>query len=127
MGAGVPFGMGYLAYGVFILFALPLLFVGLSSLNIFDHPHMTEELLLRVTIPESLDYVNVFDDLFDTYTKENKILAVKTKNMGSLYEIRYNVVFKQGISLKQFMDEIRIRNGNLEVSCGRPATGADVL
>ena len=116
MGAGVPFGMGYLAYGVFILFALPLLFVGLSSLNIFDHPNMTEELLLRVTIPESLDYTGVFDDTFGHYLKSVENAGVKTTGMGSMFRLSFKIKMKDRKEEKAFIDELRTKNGNLEIA-----------
>ena len=74
---------------------------------------------LRVTIPENLDYSNIFDDLFERYTSEHKQLAVKTTNMGSMYEINYRVKLLDEKLEKSFLDEIRMRNGNLTVICGR--------
>ena len=124
MAAGLATGMGYLGLAVIFSVVIMIVYMILCTLRVGER---NEEREVRITVPEDLDYEGVFDDLFDKYTKENTILSVKTKNMGSLYELRYSVVFRQGISLKQFMDEIRIRNGNLEVSCGRPAAGADVL
>lgn len=74
---------------------------------------------LRVTIPENLDYSDIFDDLFERYTSEHKQLAVKTTNMGSMYEINYRVKLLDEKLEKSFLDEIRMRNGNLTVICGR--------
>lgn len=74
---------------------------------------------LRVTIPENLDYSDIFDDLFEKYTSEYKQLAVRTTNMGSMYEINYRVKLLDEKQEKSFLDEIRMRNGNLTVICGR--------
>ena len=74
---------------------------------------------LRVTIPENLDYIDIFDDIFDRYTLEHKQMYVKTTNMGSMYEIRYDIRLKEEKKEKEFIDEIRTRNGNLTVVCGR--------
>ncbi|MCR5581650.1 MAG: DUF4956 domain-containing protein [Pseudobutyrivibrio sp.] len=74
---------------------------------------------LRVTIPENLDYSDIFDDLFAKYTTENRQIAVRTTNMGSMYEINYRVKLKDDCDEKKFLDEIRMRNGNLTVVCGR--------
>lgn len=79
----------------------------------------TEEKDLRITIPENLDYSDIFDDLFERYTKENRQIAVRTTNMGSMYEINYRVKLKNEREEKQFLDDIRMRNGNLTVICGR--------
>ncbi len=81
--------------------------------------HNGNEKDLRVTIPENLDYSDIFDDLFDCFTTEHKLLAVKTTNMGSMYEINYRVKLKNENDEKRFLDEIRMRNGNLTVICGR--------
>lgn len=74
---------------------------------------------LRVTIPENLDYSNIFDDLFEKYTLSHKQVSVKTTNMGSMYEINYRVKLNDEKQEKSFLDEIRMRNGNLTVVCGR--------
>ena len=74
---------------------------------------------LKITIPENLDYEELFDDLFEKYTLSHELVRVKTTNMGTLYELCYEVRLKgTGIS-KAFLDEIRCRNGNLTVICGR--------
>jgi hypothetical protein len=74
---------------------------------------------LRVTIPENLDYSDIFDDLFEKYTSSHKQVAVKTTNMGSMYEINYRVKLIDEKQEKSFLDEIRMRNGNLTVVFGR--------
>lgn len=74
---------------------------------------------LRVTIPENLDYSDIFDDLFEEYTTFNKLMGVKTTNMGSMYEINYKIKLVDPRDEKKFLDEIRMRNGNLTVVCGR--------
>ncbi len=79
----------------------------------------SEDRDLRVTIPENLDYMGIFDDLFEKYTSNWKQIMVKTTNMGSMYEINYRVRLKEQQQEKNFLDEIRMRNGNLTVICGR--------
>ena len=74
---------------------------------------------VRITIPEALDYTEVFDDIFEKYTREVSLIRVQTVNLGSMFELRYEIKFKPGINEKQFIDEIRCRNGNLTVACGR--------
>lgn len=78
-----------------------------------------EEKDLRVTIPENLDYSEIFDDLFEKFTQSHKQISVKTTNMGSMYEINYRVKLNDEKEEKAFLDEIRMRNGNLTVVCGR--------
>ena len=76
---------------------------------------------LRVTIPENLDYNDLFSDLFAGYTASCKLLRVKTVNMGSLYSLHYLVRLKNPAGEKELLDAMRCRNGNLEISCGLPA------
>ena len=76
---------------------------------------------LRVTIPENLDYNDLFSNLFAGYTASCKLLRVKTVNMGSLYSLHYLVRLKDPAGEKELLDAMRCRNGNLEISCGLPA------
>ncbi|MCR5181435.1 MAG: DUF4956 domain-containing protein [Clostridia bacterium] len=116
MSAGIAFGMGYLAYGVVILLGLAVIYTLISTLPIFEHGGENSERLLKVTIPESLDYVNVFDDLFDKYLVYHEPDGVKTTAMGSLFKLSFRIKMKDGSKEKQFLDELRERNGNLEVA-----------
>ncbi len=74
---------------------------------------------LTVLIPEGLDYASVFDDIFENYTTQNELTQVKTVNMGSLYKLKYTIKLKDKTKEKEMLDEIRVRNGNLEVICSR--------
>lgn len=76
---------------------------------------------LKITIPETLDYDGLFDDLFEKYTRSARLERVKTTNMGTLYELHYRVVLKTERIPKEFLDELRCRNGNLNIVCGRAA------
>ena len=76
---------------------------------------------LKITIPENLDYNDLFDDLFEKYTSSQELSRVRTTNMGTLYELTYDVVLKDSKQTKAFMDEIRCRNGNLNITLGRVA------
>ena len=80
------------------------------------------ERVLKITIPESLDYDGLFDDLFDQYTRSHTLERVKTANMGTLYELEYRVTLPGEQPSKEFLDALRCRNGNLNIVCGRPAT-----
>lgn len=116
MGAGIAFGMGYLAYGVIILLALGILFLLFSSLHLFDSKRMDEERLLKVTVPESLEYTDMFDDTFRRYLKSAERLGVKTTGMGSMFRLSFLIRMKDPKQEKAFLDELRTRNGNLEIA-----------
>ena len=116
MGAGIAFGMGYLAYGVIILLALALLYLLFSSLNLFESQPLQAERILKVTVPESLEYTDMFDDLFARYLKSAERLGVKTTGMGSMFRLSFLVRLKDAKEEKAFIDALRTRNGNLEIS-----------
>lgn len=116
MGAGIAFGMGYLAYGVIILLALALLYYLFASLRLFDSKLMQEEQLLKITVPESLEYADMFDEIFSRYLKSAERLGVKTTGMGSMFRLSYLIRMKDSKAEKAFIDELRTRNGNLEIS-----------
>ena len=116
MGAGIAFGMGYLAYGVIILLALGLLFFLFSALRFFDSKRTAEERLLKVTVPESLEYTDMFDEVFARYLLSSERIGVKTTGMGSMFRLSFLIRMKDPKEEKAFIDEIRTRNGNLEIA-----------
>jgi len=116
MCSGVAFGMGYIAYGVIILLCLAGLYFFLSLLPIFEHKSFAEDKLLKITIPESLDYSDVFKDTFDHYLKSVENVGVKTTGMGSMFKLSFRIKMKNAGEEKAFIDELRTKNGNLEIS-----------
>lgn len=120
MAIGLAVGMGHIMYAfVFTLItSLALIILQKSSFGIKKN----NEKSLKVTIPENLDYTNIFDDIFDKYTNNIELNKIKTTNMGSMFELSYNISLKNNINEKDFIDEIRTRNGNLTVNLGRVST-----
>ena len=116
MGSGIAFGMGYIAYGVIILLCMAVIFLVLSVLPIFEHKGMSEERMLRITIPESLEYSGAFDDTFDHYLKSYENAGVKTTGMGSMFRLSFKIVMKDPTEEKAFINELRTKNGNLEIA-----------
>ena len=82
---------------------------------------------LHITIPESLRYVNEFDEVFIKYLKNHRLVQAKTTNMGSLYKLHYRVEMKDAKQGQEFIDELRCRNGNLEISLSEVQGGVDEL
>ncbi len=115
MAAGVAYGMGYLAYGTILLIGLGLIYDGLTYLPIFEHKELKKEKTLKITIPESLEYDDVFKDVFDKYLKEVESTEVKTTGMGSMFKLSFRIIMKDEKEIKKMIDDIRILNGNLEV------------
>jgi hypothetical protein len=125
MAIGLVMGMGYLFYA----FVFVLLIGGFSmllTLMRFSHVE-TETRVLRITIPENLDYDGLFDDVFAKYTQSTELDKVRTSNMGSLYELTYSIRLKSSSVPKGFIDELRCRNGNLNILISREQRDAEEL
>ena len=122
MGTGLIIGMGYLAYG--ILFAL--LMCAISTVyNLLDlgtKKNAATYKTLTVTIPEDLDYSQVFDGILSQYAKRWELVRVKTTNMGSLFRLTYDIALKDPAKEKEMIDALRCRNGNLEITVSRQDT-----
>ena len=117
MTAGLTVSAGFPAFAAGVSAVICLLLFILQAVHFAEK--QTEEKELKVTIPENMDYYGIFDDLFTRYLKKCRLARVKTTNMGSLYEITYHVELKSESEEKELLDEIRCRNGNLTVVCGR--------
>lgn len=117
MTAGLTCSMGYLIYAAAVTVLVCVILFVLQVVHYGEK--RTEEKDLRITIPENLDYPHIFEEIFEEYTKEHKLIQVKTTNMGSLYELRYQTVLKEKEREKEFLDAVRCRNGNLTVILGR--------
>ena len=121
---GIAMGMGYAACAALFFVIIALFYLLLTLVGFGASRGVSRD--LRITIPENLDYEGVFDDLFATYTRSHSLDRVRTTNMGTLYELRYSIVLKDEKQIKQFLDEIRTRNGNLTIVCGRVDTESDL-
>ena len=117
---GLATGMGYVAVAA-VFFVIMAVFSLLLSLTGFGARGENER-ELKITIPENLDYDGLFDDLFEKHTLRAELDHVRTTNMGTLYELSYTVILRDPGATKAFLDELRTRNGNLSIVCGRPVT-----
>jgi hypothetical protein len=119
MAAGLITGMGYLGYAVLFSVVMGAAMLLLDHFNFGFHRGGSVEKVLRITIPEDLDYCDVFDDIFAQYTSQCEVLSVKTTNMGSLFRLQYHLTLSDETKEKEFIDALRCRNGNLEISIAR--------
>lgn len=124
MAIGLATGMGYVAIAAIFFAVLAAVTLLLTCLG-FGEGNSAER-VLKITIPEDLDYDGLFDDIFKTYLKSSSLERVKTSNMGTLYELRYRITLKGDTVPKEFIDELRCRNGNLNIVCCKD-TGKDSL
>ena len=122
MGTGLVAGMGYLGYAV--LFALVMCAVMLvyNRLDLGTKKNAAIYKTLNITIPEDLDYSDVFDGIFKEYARTYELVRVKTVNMGSLYRLTYDLTLKDAAREKEMIDQLRCRNGNLEITVSRQDT-----
>lgn len=113
--SGFVFGMGYVTYAVILLLLVAGLYLLLSTVPIFKNKRFSQEKLLKITIPETLNYSDVFNDTFARFLKEHEMVGVKTTGMGSMFCLSYRVILKNRDEEKMFIDELRTKNGNLEI------------
>lgn len=114
MTIGLAVGTGYIIFAGIITIITCGLFVILPKLKIFSNTD--DEKLLKILIPENLNYTTVFDDIFAKYTNKISLEKVKTTNMGSLYELTYRVSLKDDKNTKTLIDKLRVKNGNLKIA-----------
>lgn len=113
---GLISGLGYVLLAFIIAVSIALLFVLFSSINIFSNKRFSEEKLLKITIPEDLNYEEALNPTINKYAKNNELVGIKTAGMGSLYRLSYKVELLNKNQEKEFIDELRIKNSNLEIS-----------
>ena len=113
---GLICGLGYVVFALIFAVVVALIVLLLSSVNLFNNKKFNNEKLLKITIPESLEYSEVFSDTFSSYLKSNELVEVKTTGMGSLFRLSYRIELNNIKEEKQFIDELRTKNGNLEIS-----------
>lgn len=113
MAIGLATGMGHVFFASLITLMVSIFILLFNKLKLFEEERNKQ--VLKIVIPESMDYTNMFDDVFQKYVNSYTLEKVKTTNMGSLFELTYYVKFKNDVNEKKFIDDIRVRNGNLKV------------
>lgn len=122
MGAGLICGMGYLGFAAVYTMILCAIFMLYSRLDFGTRKNAATYKTLNITIPEDLDYSEIFEDIFKDYTSACELVRVKTTNMGSMFRLTYNVSLKDTNKEKEMIDKIRCRNGNLEIIVSKQDT-----
>lgn len=123
MAAGLACGVGSLDYGILFTVVLCMLMFVLRAMN-FGSKRSVQK-LLKVTIPENLGYEEAFEDVFNQFGVAHELRKVRTTELGSLYEVVYAVTMGEGLNQKEFLDAIRCRNGNLDISLTMSPTAAE--
>lgn len=125
MAIGLATGMGYI--GIAAIFAVIVCIMILIYTKMKFGEVSFNEKQLKITIPEDIDYNDVFDDIFKEYTSKAELVKVRTTNMGSLYQLTYIIELESQSDEKEMIDKLRCRNGNLEIVCSRQLNGSDSL
>jgi len=125
MAVGLATGMGLIFYA--IAFTVVIGIVMLVYNNSRFGEGSSNRRLLKIIIPEDLDYTDVFTDIFTKYTRTHRLERIQTTNLGSLFELRYTVTLKDVKQEKEMLDQIRQRNGNLNITCSRSASNKEEL
>ena len=118
---GIATGMGYVLYAGLLFLVLAALALVLEKTRFGESASVDRQ--LKITIPEELDYSGLFDDLFEKYARKAELVRVRTTNLGSLFELTYEITLRDQTIEKTFIDELRCRNGNLNITCGKAAAG----
>ncbi len=121
---GLIAGLGYVVYAAILALLIAVIYLILASTPLFEGKRFAREKMLKITIPESLEYSEVFEQTFAHYLKKVELMEVKTTGMGSLFRLSYKIELKNQKEEKEFIDELRTKNGNLEISI-LPFTGED--
>lgn len=123
--AGLACGLGFIWFAVvFVLVVcVAFIFTGFVCNRYFKDNKKD----LRIVIPEDMNYQNVFDEVLSKYTDLFELVKVKTTNLGSMYELSYLIEPRKNCDEKAMMDEIRCRNGNLNVVLSRHETKKETL
>ncbi len=111
---GLTCGMGYITYAILFTLILSAVMIGLHITKFTDPKNKTMQ--LKITIPEDLNYEGVFEEVLDNYTNSYNIQRVRTRDFGSLFELTYTITLNPDANQKSFMDELRCRNGNLNIT-----------
>lgn len=115
MTTGLLCGMGFLIYAAIFVLIMSLVLVLYSFIGFGEEDNSLRK-SLRITVPENVDYTKEFEEVFDRYTTSRKLLSAKTSGMGSLFKLSYDITLKDPSVEKALVDELRVKNGNLEIA-----------
>ena len=125
MVVGLAIGMDCYAIAFALTAVVALSFTLLQKLNYAKNKNASE--ILKITVPEDLNFKDAFTDLFNEYLDKYTISSIRTTNMGTLYQITYDVSPKDGIDEKTFIDALRVKNGNLNIILGKHEETAELM
>ncbi len=125
MATGLACGLGYVTFAAVFVVCVVVVLLVLTNTGFAGATEGVKS--LKVVIPEDLNYTDVFDEVFEKFTTRNDLRRVKTTNMGTMFELTYHIRLKKNVNEKEFIDELRVRNGNLGIVLGMVESDAAVL
>lgn len=111
--AGLACGVGLYGYGAIFVLILCAIIIIVKKCGLFEKKTINKT--LKITIPEDLNYDGAFDDILKKYTEKYSLVRIKTTDLGSLFELRYSVIMNKDQNEQEFLNELRCRNGNLNI------------
>jgi len=127
MGTGLLTGMGYIGFAFVFAVIMSVIVAIYNHLDFGVKKNVARYKTIRITIPEDLDYSNVFESVLEIYTDAYELVQVKTLNMGSLFRLTYHLTMKKDANEKEMIDVLRCRNGNLEITISKQDSAMEVL
>lgn len=125
MAVGLTTGLGYIFIAMILVAVIEIMTIVFTFTKFGESS--SKRRTLKVSIPEELDYTDIFDDIFEKYTVRNTLIKVKLKNLGTIFQLTYDIHLKDVKDEKKFIDEIRVRNANLDVVCSRIISNPEEL
>lgn len=114
MAAGLACGVEFYGYAVLFTTILCVIMLILNFFN-FGRKNFSQK-LIKITVPEDLDFEGAFDEVFQRFTDSYQLIKVKTIDLGSLYQLVYTVTIDYKTNQKELLDALRCRNGNLNIT-----------
>lgn len=113
IGAGLACGLGLYGYGAVFVVILCVIMIFAEKFRAFEKKAVQKN--LKITVPENLNYQDAFDEILEKYTKKYVLTKIKTTDLGSLFELCYTVTMLDAADEREFINELRCRNGNLNI------------
>ncbi len=120
MAIGIAVGMGQIVFAGIVTVVVALLLLLFYYTKFGENQY--EYKVLDITVPEDLDYDKIFDEVLDKYLTRYELTSIKTTNLGSLYELKYDILLKKSIREQDFVNELRVKNGNLKICIHKART-----
>ena len=116
MASGLACGMGYPGFGILFAIVLCVVTVLYHKTGFGRKKEGPMKRVLNITVPEDSAFTDMFDEVFEKYTSYSRLVRIKTTNLGSLIRLQYQVTLKEAGKEREFINDLRILNGNLELN-----------